>query len=138
MITYKDTKTFSAQELETLFNSVGWLSGKYPKQLVKAMQNSSTVFSAWDGTELAGLVNVLDDSVLTAYIHCLLVSPKYQNIGIGRTLVAKVKEKYKNYLYLLLMIDDPENRAFYEQYGFTVAESSTPMLIFSPDKVISM
>ena len=48
-ITYKDTKEFNAQELQDLFLSVHWSSGYHPEKLVIAMQNYSTVYSAWDG-----------------------------------------------------------------------------------------
>lgn len=47
-ITYKTTKTFTAEELQRLFLSVSWESGKYPEKLVRAMQNSTHVISAWD------------------------------------------------------------------------------------------
>ena len=134
MIIYKETNSFTAQQLGSLFNSVGWLSGNYPDQLVQAMENSSTVFSAWSGNELVGLINVLDDSILTAYIHYVLVSPDFQKVGIGRTLVSMVQEKYKNFLYILVMIEDKKNIPYYKKFGFTVADS-VPMLVFSPDKV---
>ena len=134
MIIYKDAKSFTAQQLGALFNSVGWLSGNYPDQLVQAMENSSTVFSAWSGNELVGLANVLDDSILTAYIHYVLVSPDFQKAGIGRTLVSMVQEKYKNFLYILVMIEDKKNITYYEKLGFTITDS-IPMLVFSPDEV---
>jgi ribosomal protein S18 acetylase RimI-like enzyme len=53
------------------------------------MQNSSSVFSAWDGQKLIGLINVLDDGIMTAYIHYLLIMPEYQHIGIGKELIEK-------------------------------------------------
>lgn len=33
---------------------------------------------------------------MNAYIHYLLVNPDYQGMKIGRTLVDKMKEAYKN------------------------------------------
>jgi hypothetical protein len=60
---YKDTKDFTAQELQELFLSVGWSSGRYPDKLAAAMTNSPTVFSAWDGEKLIGLINVLDEAL---------------------------------------------------------------------------
>lgn len=33
MLTYSDTKTFTAEELGGLFSSVGWESAKYPDAL---------------------------------------------------------------------------------------------------------
>lgn len=60
-ITYTDEKKFTKEQTQRLFRSVGWVSGEYPERLYKALMGSSTVFSAWDGDRLAGLVRVLDD-----------------------------------------------------------------------------
>lgn len=60
-IKYKNTKVFTVEELQGLFLSVEWESGNYPEKLVRAMQNSSHVISAWDGDKLVGLVRALDD-----------------------------------------------------------------------------
>ena len=38
---------------------------------------SSTVFSAWDGDRLVGLVRVIDDTEMVAYMHYVLVDPEY-------------------------------------------------------------
>ena len=133
MITYKDKKTFTAQELSELFSSVGWLSANYPQELVRAMQGSSTVFSAWDDEQLVGLINVLDDGVLSAYIHYLLVSPKWQGQGTGSALVQLTREKYKEFLYLTVVPEEQKNIAFYEKCGFTIVTGATPMFIFNHD-----
>ena len=58
-ITYTDEKKFTKEQTQQLFRSVGWVSGKYPERLYKALMGSSTVFSAWDGDRLVGLVRVL-------------------------------------------------------------------------------
>ncbi len=129
MIEYRETKAFSALELEELFLSVGWLSGNYPLRLEKAINNSDTVISAWYGDRLVGLINALDDGELTAYAHYLLVNPKYHNLGIGKELVGRLKKKYEGYLYLLLIAEEKKNIAFYEQYGFNVVEGATPLAI---------
>jgi ribosomal protein S18 acetylase RimI-like enzyme len=129
-ILYKDHKTFQKQDLEELFLSVQWSSGHYADKLVVAMQNSSTVFSAWDGNKLAGLINVLDDGIMTAYVHYLLVNPDYQKQGIGKNLVQLVNEKYKDYLRILLIAYEGET-AFYESCGFQIGEQKVPMFITS-------
>ena len=113
-IEYKDTKDFTAEELKRLFLSVKWSSGAYPERLVVALRNSDTVFSAWDGDRLIGLINVLDDSIMTAYIHYLLVDPEYQGQGIGKELTRMTLEKYKEYLRILL-ISYEDGVAFYFQ-----------------------
>ena len=129
-IQYKTTKNFSENELKELFLSVNWSSGNYPEKLVKAMENSSSVFSAWNGDKLVGLINILDDGIMTAYAHYLLITPEYQHIGIGENLVKLVAEKYKDYLRIILIAYDKEI-GFYEHCGFTVGEEKVPMFITS-------
>ena len=129
-IEYRDTKDFSENDLKKLFLSVKWSSGHYPRELAAAMKNSGSVFSAWKDGELAGLVNALDDGVMTAYVHYLLVNPAYQGRGIGRELVRLITEKYKDYLRIVLIAYDREI-GFYEGSGFEPGREVTPMFITS-------
>lgn len=94
------------------------------------MQHYETVYSAWDGDRLVGLICAMDDSIMTAYVHYLLVHPDYHGMNIGRTLVDMVKEKYRDYLRLVIVAYDDEKH-FYEHCGFTAAERSSPMFITS-------
>jgi ribosomal protein S18 acetylase RimI-like enzyme len=128
MIVYKDTKDFKAEDLADLFLSVGWSSGHYPEKLAEAMKNSGAVFSAWDGGKLVGLAQALDDGVMTAYSHWILVNPEYQGKGIGKELVSMLKEKYKDYLRLVLIAYDNQI-GFYENSGLKTTENKTPMEI---------
>ena len=130
MITYKDTHEFKESELEDLFLSVEWSSGKYPEKLVMAMKGFKTVFSAYDNDKLVGLICVMDDGIMNAYIHYLLVNPKYQKEGIGKELVEMVKEKYKDYLRIAV-IGYHKALPFYEKCGFTKSDESFPLFITS-------
>lgn len=127
-ITYKTTKNFQTHDLVELFHSVDWISANYPTKLEKAINNSATVISAWDGNKLIGLMNALDDSSLTAYVHYLLVHPNYQKSGIGRTLVNHMKDHYKDYLYLLIMAETKNVVKFYTKQEFTI-NTATPLII---------
>ena len=102
-IIYSYTHTFTPVALHDLFLSVEWSSGHYPKKLVVAMQNFKTVFSAWDGDKLIGMICSMDDGIMNAYVHYLLVCPEYQGNGIGRTLVQMVREKNKDYLRIVVV-----------------------------------
>ena len=127
-IQYKWTKNFTEEELKDLFLSVNWSSGNYPDKLVIAMRNSSSVFTAWDGDKLVGLINVLDDGIMTAYVHYLLIMPEYQRIGIGEKLVKMVSENYKDYLRIVLIAYEKEV-GFYKHCGFEIGEEKMPMFI---------
>ncbi len=52
VVIYKEIKEFSKKELEELFLSVNWDSGKYHEKLAIVMKNSSNVISAWDNEKL--------------------------------------------------------------------------------------
>lgn len=127
MITYTEEKKFDNKSVVDLFSSVGWVSAQYPTRLYKALMHSSTVITAWDGDRLVGLVRVLDDSELVAYMHYVLVHPDYHGQGIAGIMVEMVKEKYKDYLYIELMPEERKNAAFYEKHGFQIMEDGVAM-----------
>ena len=120
-ITYKDIKKFNAQELQDLFLSVHWSSGYHPEKLVIAMQNYSTVYSAWDGEKLVGLISAMDDGIMTAYI---------QYKGIGKELIKRILKIYQSYLRISL-IANGNNVGFYENCEFKIDKTGIPMHITS-------
>lgn len=117
-IIYTDKRDYSADDLQELFQSVHWLSANYPERLKKALDHCETVFTAWHGRQLVGLVNAIDDGELTAYAHYLCVNPAYQGQGIGRELLNRIKEKYKDYLYIILIAENEGLIKYYSQNGF--------------------
>ena len=129
-ITYQNSKAISPDALQELFLSVQWASGEHKEKLTKAISNSDTVITAWDGDKLVGLINALDDGVMTAYIHFLLVQPNYQSKGIGKQLVERTKEIYKDYLRIVLVSYDKQVD-FYKRCGFDPADGTTAMFLTS-------
>ena len=123
-ITYTDKKEFSASDLQQLFQSVNWMSANYPERLKKALDNCETVFTAWDKGQLIGLVNAIDDGELTAYVHYLCVNPVYQGQGIGSLLLDKIKEKYKVYLYIIVIAENEGLIKYYSKNGFQKGNGS--------------
>ncbi len=133
-ITFTEEKCFTQEQVQELFLSVNWMSGNYPTRLHKALKNSSTVLSAWDGERLVGLIRVLDDSEMMAYIHYVLVNPEYQGKGIAGTMVEMIKEKYKDYLYIEIMPEESKNATFYQKHGFSIMSDGVPMQICNKGK----
>lgn len=128
-IEYKETKDFTEKEIEELFLSVKWLSGKYPSRLIKALKSSPFVVTAWNGNKLVGLIRALDDGEMVVFLHYLLVHPDYQGNGIAAHLLQIIKEKYKDYLYINIMPDERQNITFYQKHGFTLLENGAAMQI---------
>src|SRR3989339_902814 len=108
MITYKETKDFNETDLKNLFLSVNWSSGNYPDKLVIAMKNS--------------------DTVMTVYFHYLLVMPDYHSQGIGKSLLTKMLEIYKEYARKAVIAYNKEI-GFYQRCGFEPHSDKTPMFI---------
>ena len=129
-ITYTQDKKFTQKQVEELFLSVNWVSGKYPERLYKALKNSSCVITAWDNEKLVGLIRSLDDGEMVAFLHYALVDPNYQGQGIAGTMVEMMKERYKDYLYLNIMPDERKNAPFYEKHGFRELEDGVAMQRF--------
>lgn len=129
-IEYKELYEFSKEDLEDLFLSVDWSSGHFPEKLVISMQNFKIVYSAWDGNRLVGMICAMDDGIMNAYVHYLLVNPKYHGNGIGRTLVNMAKDHYREYLRIAVIAYNDEAH-FYEQCGFEKSKDASPMFITS-------
>ncbi len=99
-----------------LWNSVGWSTGsvKFPDRLLAALQNSSAIFTAWDGDELIGLCSAIDDG-LNAWISYMVVDSRYHNQGTGGILVEKMIDNYSNFR---LFVQTRKAEKFYIKHGF--------------------
>ena len=129
-IFYTEERSFTAEQLESLFLSVDWESGKFPERLKKALDNCGAVFSAWDGEKLVGLANGIDDGEMTAYVHYLLVDPDYQGQGIATRLLELMRKRYRGYHHFFLVAEHKELVGFYEKQGFT-EQSDTSVMLFN-------
>lgn len=129
MLIYTEEKKFTKEQIQQLFLAVNWVSGKYPERLYKALMNSSTVLTVWDDEKLVGLIRVLDDTEMLAQIHYVLVHPDYQGKGIAGSMIERIKEKYRNFLYIEGMPEDKANVPFYVKHGFSVMENGAAIQI---------
>ena len=88
----------------------------YPERLVASVKNFKTVFSAWNGDELVGIICVMDDGIMNAYIHYLFVKPKYRLKGIGKQLINHVRKQYIEYYNITILAYEDFGK-FYEYSG---------------------
>lgn len=114
-------KNINLKQLINLYQSVGWTSyTEKPELLQQAVHNSLYVLGAFNHDQLIGLIRVVGDGLTIIYIQDLLVLPAYQNKGIGSTLINKVRTEFRHVRQqVLLTMEEPETRAFYEKNGFT-------------------
>lgn len=135
MFTYTEEKKFTKEQVQELFLSVDWISGKYPERLYKALMNSSTVLTVWDGEKLVGLTRVLDDTEMLAQVHYVLVKPDYQGMGIAGKMIEYIKEKYKDFVYIEGMPENKKNVPFYQKHGFSLMENGAAIQICNYDNM---
>ena len=114
-------KNINLKQLINLYQSVGWTAyTEKPELLQQAVYNSLYVLGAFDHDQLIGLIRVVGDGLTIIYIQDLLVLPAYQNKGIGSTLINKVRKEFRHVRQqVLLTMEEPETRAFYEKNGFS-------------------
>ena len=107
MISYKETKELSNNDLKKLYLSVQWFSYTDDMGTLKqAISNSLAVVSAWDNDKLVGLTRVVGDGSTIIYVQDLLVHPEYQNKRIGTIMLSMILDKYKQVRQKVLLTDD--------------------------------
>jgi ribosomal protein S18 acetylase RimI-like enzyme len=109
------------EQLEALYSSVGWEA--YLKDgvgsLLKAIENSTFVVSAWYQKRLVGLARVMSDEVSIFYLQDILVDPAFQGQGIGSRLMKHCLARFDHVRMGVLMTDDREDQGrFYRRFGF--------------------
>lgn len=126
-IIYKKIHEFEKEDLKDLFLSVEWFSGHFSDKPQISMRNFESIISAWDGDKLVALICAMDDGIMTAYVHYLLVKSDYQDFGIGKELVLRIRNIYKDYLRIVVAYND--EIGFYENCGFKKVDDTNSMLI---------
>lgn len=99
MIKYKiySDHNIEPSEFINLFVSVAWGNKENynEKDIVKAINNTtSIIYARNEHGELIGLTRVFSDLVFTSYIADVIVRPDYQNKGIGKAMMDRVKTKH--------------------------------------------
>lgn len=119
-IKYKLEKNLSSSQVENLYSDAQWSAYTMDiNQLMRGIQNSLDVISAWHGDKLVGLIRTIGDQETIIYIQDILVHTAFRRQGIGRALMKLIIEKYKSVRQLILLTDNqPSQKAFYENLGF--------------------
>jgi GNAT superfamily N-acetyltransferase len=132
-IEIKETKEVNKDEIIELYRANKWSSAEKPDLLYKALMNSDSLITAWDGNRLVGLGNAISDGYLVVYYPHLLVHPDYQRKGIGRMIVDRFQKKYGNFHQQMLTADG-KAIDFYRKCGFEKAGSTQSMWIYQGDE----
>ncbi len=128
-IKYEYQKDIPKDQVIALYKSVKWSSAKKPDLLLKALGNSHTVVTAWDGERLVGLGNAISDGYLVVYYPHLVVHPEYQGKGIGTEIVKLMQRNYHSF-HQQSIIADGKAVEFYKKCGFVEAGSCQSLWIY--------
>lgn len=121
---------FTEDNLVKLWHSVGWIEGsaKDPKRLLRSLENSDTVYSAWDDDRLVGLCSAITDG-LNTWISYMVVDKEYQNRGIGTALLEIMIKRYD---YHRIYVQTKDADKFYKQNRFKETMHSMKLDQFLP------
>lgn len=132
MIKFKHDKKIPQADLNFLYTSVGWSSytNDLPR-LEKAIAQSLAVVTAWQETQLVGLIRVVGDGETIIYLQDILVHPDFQTQQIGTQLMTTILDKYQTVRQKTLLTEDaPDVRHFYEKFGFNSCDQGTAVAFY--------
>ena len=116
--------SFERKEVLALYESVGWTGYTCRFECMEqAFAQSLKIYGAYEREKLVGLIRAVGDGLTIVYIQDLLVDPAYQRMGIGKALMGRMLEEYKNVYQKVLTTDNTEKTlAFYHHMGMKVDE----------------
>ncbi|RED48213.1 GNAT family N-acetyltransferase [Seonamhaeicola aphaedonensis] len=124
-----ETRELELEQVIELYKANEWSAAEKPNKLFKALINSHSLITAWDKNNLIGLGNAISDGHLVVYYPHLLIHPNYQGKGIGKMIMNRMLEKYKDF-HMQMLTADGKAIEFYNKVGFSKAGETKPMWIY--------
>ena len=128
-IIISETREIKAEKIIQLYKANKWSSAEKPRELYNALINSHSLITAWNKEELIGIGNAISDGYLVVYYSHLLVHPNYQGKGIGKMIMDRMQETYKDF-HMQMLTADGKAIEFYRKIGFVKAGNTQPMWIY--------
>jgi GNAT superfamily N-acetyltransferase len=129
-IQFSESRELSLACVLSLYRANEWSSAEKPELLHKALINSHSLVTAWDGQKLVGLGNAISDGYLVVYYPHLLVLPEYRGRGIGTRLMHMLMSRSDGFHQHALLADGRAIQ-FYRKCGFERAGQTEPMWIYA-------
>ena len=111
------------EDIISLYMENEWGDKYNPELILNCFNNSSFVVMAieQDSDKIIGFARVLSDGFLTTWICEILVSPSYQQKGVGSMLISKIKEDFNHTSIYAETFRGKE--AFFEKNGIKAREN---------------
>jgi ribosomal protein S18 acetylase RimI-like enzyme len=136
-IFFSTDREIDLYELEELCDSVGW-ARRPLRKVRKAIEHSYLVVSVWEvkGTklDLIGFARATSDHAFNATIWDVVVHPRFQNKGLGKSLMKyMVKKLRSNDISNITLFADPQVVDFYRRLGFVLDPEGIKGMFWYPD-----
>jgi GNAT superfamily N-acetyltransferase len=117
-IVYVEPAVVSPNQLAEQFRSSGIRrpADDLPR-LQQMIEHANLIVGAYAGKQLIGIARALTDFSYCCYLSDLAVAKDYQRCGIGRELIARVKQRAGD-RSMLLLLSSPDAMTYYPGIGF--------------------
>lgn len=120
-----DWKSIDFKKILDLYDSVGWSAyTDYPETLLKAFENTTYVLLAIEEDRVHGALRSVSDEVSIHYLQDILINPEFQKKGLGRKLLEKSLDRFRDVRTHMILTDDEEKQLlFYQSLGYKNTKS---------------
>jgi len=115
MIEYKINDSIIPIELNYFFQN--WKSPPSSEIKSKLLNGSDLIITARENDTFVGFLTAISNGAMNAFITLVEVLETHQCKGIGKQLIKLAISHFKGY-YDIVLITDPDKRAFYKKLGF--------------------
>jgi GNAT superfamily N-acetyltransferase len=122
-IDYDGDARVGIDELVQLYRAVEDPRYRFPELLKTAWGHSDQCVTARREGKLIGMARGITDRGTTFFVCDVLVQPEHQRKGIGRELMRRLVEPYRD-IYQIVLITDPDILPFYTKLGYLHWESA--------------
>ncbi|MBJ7450269.1 MAG: GNAT family N-acetyltransferase [Parachlamydiales bacterium] len=113
----------SYQQIDNLFELVGWGKGFYPtiEKWQRVLKASTFIAYIKKDDQVIAFARILEDGIMCMF-YDMCVHPDYQGNGLGTKVVSFLLDKIKDmeFISIGLFVEEsnPSARKFYESVGF--------------------
>jgi GNAT superfamily N-acetyltransferase len=123
-----DPARVDVAQLLALYHITWWAKERTTEQVVRALEHSRPVLTAWDGPKLVGFTRVISDLTYRATIWDVIVADTHQKRGIGREMMRRVLDHPDLETVTMFLLLTKDQHRFYEHLGFTAERDLSMML----------
>lgn len=117
-----DLNSINWKDISEIFQYVNW-GVRHPDTIKNAFQKSSVTCFIKVKNTVVGFGRTVDDGTYYALLVDIVVRPEYQSQGIGKTIVAELKDRLIGYNFITLTAA-PNKEDFYKKLGWKKQKSA--------------